>query len=185
MITEAKLIYALKEMMKTLPLEQINVTLLCERCGCHRQTFYYHYQDIYDLIAALLLNEEVPSFENAKDTKKALKAFVGYVKSNFSFLRSTFNSAARDLTDDFIFGKLNAKFVSLWSEQTEHGMKKEGVRNAARRFSHIVSNEIGIYFKDLKLTPDSFSRKMSLFIDRATTYLLPALFELSRKEQSK
>ena len=50
MITEAKFKYALKDMMKTMPLEDINVTALCNKIGCHRQTFYYHYQDIYDLI---------------------------------------------------------------------------------------------------------------------------------------
>ncbi len=185
MITEAKLKFALKDMMKTLPLEEINVTLLCERCGCHRQTFYYHYQDIYDLIAAILLNEELPSFENAKDTKRALKAFILYAKNNFSFLRSTYNSAARDLTDDFIYGKLNAKFVVLWSDDAELGLKKDGIRNAARRFAHIISDELCNCLKDLKLTPDSFSRKMNLFADRATTYLLPAMFDLSRKEQQK
>ena len=39
MITEAKFKYALKEMMAESPLEDINVTTLCAKCGCHRQTF--------------------------------------------------------------------------------------------------------------------------------------------------
>ena len=39
MITEAKLKYALKELMQTKSLNDINVTTLCEKCGCHRQTF--------------------------------------------------------------------------------------------------------------------------------------------------
>ena len=80
-----------------IPLEEINVTALCKKCGCHRQTFYYHYQDIYDLIAAIFLNENLEKIDSCKDVKSTLKAFLQYVKDNFSFLRSTYNSAARDL----------------------------------------------------------------------------------------
>lgn len=105
MITEAKLKIALKDMMKTKKLEDINVTALCRKCGIHRQTFYYHYTDIYDLIAAIFLTEDLGVGKKNKDARSILKGFVQYVSKNFSFLRSTYNSAARDLTDDFIFGK--------------------------------------------------------------------------------
>lgn len=184
MITEAKLKYALKQMMEEIPLEEINVTALCQKCGCHRQTFYYHYQDIYDLIAAIFLNEDLAKVNQCKDVKSTLKAFLQYVKDNFTFLRSTYNSAARDLTDDFIFGKLNAKLFSLWSKN-EKDMKKDSYRNAARRFAHIVSDEFGYCFKDPKLTPEKFSKKMNRFIDNSMNIILPAVLELSKKEESK
>lgn len=184
MITEAKLKYALKQMMEEIPLEEINVTALCQKCGCHRQTFYYHYQDIYDLIAAIFLNEDLAKVNQCKDVKSTLKAFLQYVKDNFTFLRSTYNSAARDLTDDFIFGKLNAKLFSLWSKN-EKDMKKDSYRNAARRFAHIVSDEFGYCFKDPKLTPEKFSKKMNRFIDNSMNIILPAVLDLSKKEESK
>ena len=76
MITEAKFKYALKEMMKEQELEDINVTALCARCNCHRQTFYYHYQDIYDLIATIFLTEDLGKFDTSKTIKDALKDFV-------------------------------------------------------------------------------------------------------------
>ena len=185
MITEAKFKYALKSMMETMPLEDINVTALCEKCKCHRQTFYYHYQDIYDLIAAIFLNEDLTAVTNAKDTKKTLTAFLSYAKSNFSFLRSTYNSAGRDLTDDFIYGKINAKLFTLWVGDEEVGLKKEGVRNAARRFSRLVADEFGFYLKDQKLTPERFVHHMNKFIDHAINILLPAVLALSKKEEAK
>ena len=186
MITESKLKYALKQMMEDIPLEDINVTALCQKCGCHRQTFYYHYQDIYDLIAAIFLNEDLEKVNQCKDVKSTLKAFLQYVKDNFTFLRSTYNSAARDLTDDFIFGKLNAKLLSLWTKENEgKELKKDGYRNAARRFAHIVSDEFGYCFKDPKLTPEKFSKKMNKFIDNSMSIIFPAIMNLSKKEESK
>ena len=183
MITVAKFKYALKDMMKTMPLEEINVTALCNRIGCHRQTFYYHYQDIYDLIAAILLNEDLAEVEAAKDARGVLKACLAYVNENFNFLRSTYNSAARDLTDDFIFGKLNAKLFSLWSSDKSIGLKKEGVRAVARRFAHVVADEFGYCFKDPKLTPERFVNRMNKFINNLIEVLLPSLISLSKKEE--
>lgn len=186
MITEAKFKYAIKDMMKSMPLEDINVTALCNKIGCHRQTFYYHYQDIYDLIAAILLNEEPVDDEKLKDVREVLQAFLSYVKENFSFLRATYNSAARDLTDDFIFGKLNAKLFSLWSTPDKPlGLKKEGARTTARRFSHIVADEFGYCFKDPKLTPERFVSRMNKFNQNLIEVVLPALIAMSKKEELK
>lgn len=183
MITEAKFKYALKDMMKTMALEDINVTALCSRIGCHRQTFYYHYQDIYDLIAAILLSEDLAELEKADNVRAALHALLAYVKENFNFLRSTYNSAARDLTDDFIFGKLNARLFALYSEQAkELNLKKEGVRTISRRFAHIVADEFGYCFKDPKLTPERFTNRMNKFINNLIEIVLPSLVALSKKE---
>lgn len=185
MTTEAKFKYALKQMMNEVPLEDINVTTLCAKCGCHRQTFYYHYQDIYDLIAAIFLSESLPSLEKAKGTKESLRALLSYVKDNFAFLRATYNSAARDLTDDFLFGKLNAKLFALWSADDSIGLKKEGCRNAARRFAHFVSDEFGYCFKDPKLTPEKFSRRVGKFVDSAIQIIYPDIIAFSKKEEGK
>lgn len=184
MITEAKFKYAIKDMMKTMPLEDINVTALCNKIGCHRQTFYYHYQDIYDLIAAILLNEDPAEAEKADDVLSVLQGFLSYVKENFAFLRATYNSAARDLTDDFIFGKLNAKLFSLWSTPDKPlGLKKEGARTTARRFAHIVADEFGYCFKDPKLTPERFVNRMNRFIQNLIEEVLPSLIALSKREE--
>lgn len=183
MVTEAKFKIALKEMMKTKRLEEINVTVLCKKCGVHRQTFYYHYQDIYDLIAAIFLNEDLSDAENAKTVKGVLTAFSDYVYENFSFFRSTYNSAARDFTDDFIFGKINATLFSLWSKDKKIGIKKAGIRDAARRYSHIVADEFGYCFKNPRLSPESFKKAMTSFIDLSIATMLPAVMELSKKEE--
>ena len=182
MITEAKFKYALKEMMQSHPLEDINVTALCKKCNVHRQTFYYHYQDIYDLIAAIFLNEDLSELENAKDVKNVLKALLRHVYNNFTFLCSTYNSAARDLTDDFLFGKLNAKLFSIFSKDKALALSLEGARAVARRFAHFVSDEYGHCFRDPQLTPDSFQNKMGVFNGRAIEMILPSMIALAKKE---
>lgn len=182
MITEAKFKLVLKDMMKSRPLEEINVTALCKKCGVHRQTFYYHYTDIYDLIAAIFLNEDLSEADKQKTTEGVLGVFVNYVKDNFSFLRSTYNSAARDLTDDFLFAKMNTTLFALWSNDKKMGLKKTQARSLARRFSHLIADEFGYCFKNLKLTPGGFVKEIGAFIGASVEMVLPAMIELSKKE---
>ena len=173
------------ELARTKSIDKITVKDIVEACHITRQTFYYHFQDIYDLIAAIFLNESMRLLDKAKSAKESIKALLNYAKENFAFLRSTYNSAARDLTDDFLFGKINAKLLSLWGKDETLDLKIEGKRSVARRFAHFVADEFGYCFKDPKLTPEKFSRRMSKFADSAVTIILPELFALSKKEEAK
>lgn len=185
MTTEAKFKYALKDMMLSKPLEDINVTVLCEKCGCHRQTFYYHYQDIYDLIAAIFLNEKIEGLEESSDVKDMLYLFLNYTKNNFVFLRSSYNSAARDLVDDFFYGKIMTKMFTILSNNNNYSLSKDAYRNLARRYSKILSDEFDYCFKDTSVTPAKFEKAMKKFIDSSLLNVFPSLIELSREEKKK
>ena len=47
---------ALKCIMTQKPLSKITIADITEACGINRMTFYYHFQDIYDLFPALSEN---------------------------------------------------------------------------------------------------------------------------------
>ena len=49
-ITKQALANSLQNLLKKNPLDKITVKELVEDCGVNRQTFYYHFQDIYDLL---------------------------------------------------------------------------------------------------------------------------------------
>jgi AcrR family transcriptional regulator len=80
MTTESKFKVALKALMTEKSIDDISVTILCKKCGCHRQTFYYHYTDIYDLIADILLNENLGDFEKATTVQKALASSLNTLR---------------------------------------------------------------------------------------------------------
>lgn len=52
--TKKMLSGALKNAMKSKSLSKITVSELIEACGVNRKTFYYHFQDIYDLLKWIL-----------------------------------------------------------------------------------------------------------------------------------
>lgn len=57
MRTKKKMASALKELMKTNSFEKITISDIADYAKIHRQTFYYHFQDRYELLDWLLYQE--------------------------------------------------------------------------------------------------------------------------------
>ena len=49
-ITERALLQALCELLEEHPLDRVNVKDITDKCGLTRNTFYYHFHDIYDAL---------------------------------------------------------------------------------------------------------------------------------------
>lgn len=49
-ITKKALAAALKELMAEMPFSKINISDICDKCNMNRKSFYYHFQDKYDLV---------------------------------------------------------------------------------------------------------------------------------------
>ena len=185
MTTEAKLKNALREAMQTQPLSEINVTLLCERCHCHRQTFYYHYQDMYDLLAAIFLTEDISELEMTKTVIEALDAILHYCKKNFVFLRSAYASAASEFVDDFLYSKIMLKVFNIFLMEDRFGLEKEEYRTLSRRYSKFISNELSHWLKNTSVTPVRFEKNLKRFIVASEHEVLPGLAKQIYEEKNK
>ena len=89
---------ALKQMLALKPIEKITIKDLVEICGVNRQTFYYHFDDVYDLLewvfeedANRVLPHEVV-YENWQDD---VTLFFTYLRDNSSFALNIYNSNSR------------------------------------------------------------------------------------------
>lgn len=60
--TEVKAALALKELMKTTAIDKISVADITQKSQIHRQTFYYHFQDKYDLLRRIISSELIDPF---------------------------------------------------------------------------------------------------------------------------
>lgn len=186
MTTEQKFKLALREMMQTKELDDINVTTLCAKLHCHRQTFYYHFRDIYDLLAAIFLNEEVPGLRNCYEINDILECLLQYAVTNFDFLKSTYKSAGADLVTNFFYNKIINKMIASYSSHNNGiGLTKMSYRNVARRFSAGVSQEFGFAFKAQEITAQKLEKFLKRYIASAVSVLYPALIVLSKEERKK
>jgi len=116
--TKKALADSLKQLMEKTTLNKITIQDIVDNCEFNRQTFYYHFQDIFDLLGWIYKIEAVESVADYKsyETWNAgfLKIFQ-YIEANKSFCLNTLNSLGRDhldaflqaVTYDLIFGVVN------------------------------------------------------------------------------
>ena len=87
-----KLANAMKECMRTAPVEKITVKEIVETCGLTRQTFYRNFQDKYDLINWYFDKLLVKSFEHMGQGKTVYDALV----KKFTYIQEEYRKAAID-----------------------------------------------------------------------------------------
>lgn len=105
LMTKKALAASLKKLMMKTSLEKITVKDVVADCGVNRQTFYYHFQDIYDLLGWIYRTEAVDGIRDYKtyDTWQQgyLRVFE-YVSENKTFCLNTFYSLGREHLDRFL-----------------------------------------------------------------------------------
>lgn len=96
--TRLMLADSLRELMKKKPLDKINIHEIVDNCGLNRQTFYYHFHDIYALVewicqydAEQLMNE----YNESGDIKTIVMKILDYVQLRRDEIICVLNSKAQ------------------------------------------------------------------------------------------
>lgn len=83
--TKQQLAAALKTLMERKPLDKITISELTAICKIRRQSFYYHFEDIFDLVRWMFENEAVSLLkqqEGALLWKEGLLQLFRYLEEN-------------------------------------------------------------------------------------------------------
>ena len=96
--TKESLGAALKQMLTVKPIDKITVKDLVEICGGNRQTFYYHFDDVYDLLEWVFeedANRVLPSEVVYEHWRDDVMMFFKYLADNSVFALNIYNSNSR------------------------------------------------------------------------------------------
>ena len=83
--TKESLGNALKKMLTIKPIDKITVKDLVEECGVNRQTFYYHFDDVYDLLEWVFeedANRTLPQEILYENWRENVLTFFHYLYNN-------------------------------------------------------------------------------------------------------
>ncbi len=124
-ITKNALATSLKKFLNYKTLDKITVKDIVEDCGVNRQTFYYHYQDIYSLVEWIFITEGMKILEGKKTYDSWQEGFLRvfyYVQENKPLVVNTFHSIGRDHLERFLYNEVYKLLIDVVNEQAE-GMK--------------------------------------------------------------
>ena len=123
-VTKRALEASLKNLLLKKPLNKITINDIAEDCGINRMTFYYHFQDIYDLVEWSCLEDAKKAIENKKthDTwQQGLISLLYAVKENKPFIINVYKCVdkaqvekyLKPLTDDLLLGVVEEESVNI------------------------------------------------------------------------
>ena len=87
-------------------LDRITVKDIVAKCGVSRKTFYYYFDDIYDLLEKLLEDMKQNSVSRITDTASLEAEFsklAEFVKNNKKAVQHIYNSDFREKLEDYLY----------------------------------------------------------------------------------
>lgn len=97
--TKRKMAESLKKFMAKKPFDKITVRDILEDCDISRQTFYYHFEDMYDLLTWLFETELISLLqesENVLTWDEGILLVLRYVEQNRAVCLCAYHSIGRD-----------------------------------------------------------------------------------------
>ncbi|NLZ76523.1 MAG: TetR family transcriptional regulator [Spirochaetales bacterium] len=122
MDTKARLAESLKELMAEEPLDKITVKEVVQHCGVNRQTFYYHFRGMGDLLDWMFDHEGAeflkmnPVYDCDDEGQSVMKMVCSYLLDHKSGVQSIYHSMGRDRLCQYLlreFDKILGRIVML------------------------------------------------------------------------
>lgn len=142
-MTKLALAQSLKQLMAERTLDKITVKEIVARCGVNRQTFYYHFKDIYDLLEWMFVNEgqefsrRFPNMRTNDDGESAIRNMCSYLSDNKSMVMNIYHSLGRELLDRYLCRQM-AKLLhaNLSSRVQVYGVKEDDLNYLIGFYKH-------------------------------------------------
>lgn len=126
MYTKKALSDTLKKLMERKPFSKITVSELIDKCGLNRKTFYYHFQDMRDLLRWTLRQEAidvVKSYDLVNDCQSAILFVIDYLEQNQHILNCVYDSVGRDELKLYLYEDLT-EIAKMIISAAENQMNK-------------------------------------------------------------
>lgn len=119
--TKLALANSLKHLLQKKFLDDITVKEIVEDCEVNRQTFYYHFQDIYDLLHWFLEHETSEALQDASTWQDALMGAFRYIQNNHALIYHIYRSGGREHLDCQLF-TMSRALTSRLLERSSDGL---------------------------------------------------------------
>ena len=170
LITKKAIAQSLKELMKKRDLRKISVSDIVENCGVNRQTFYYHFQDKYDLVNWIYYNEVVAAVATQKvftDWSDVMLDILNVMRKEKYFYTNALNVTDQNAFQEYFFN-LTKNLIAEIITAVEDG---KGIREEDKNFiaEFYTYGLVGIVVqwarRGMKEEPQELVGKLRYFIE--------------------
>jgi len=121
-ITKKALAASLKNLLRLRTLDKITVVDVARDCEVNRQTFYYHFHDIYDLLEWTFLHEATRALGADKTYETWQQGFLnifGYILDNKALIGNIYHSAGREQLVQYLYHETHHLLMDVVRKKAE------------------------------------------------------------------
>lgn len=149
-------------LLETRRIDEIDVRLLSNELKITRQTFYYHYKNIYDLIYSIILDEQVEPKENETLEEISNNILDAFFKKEELF-KEILDSSAKDILEEMTYSYFYRSF-NLYLK-SDPRLNLDSRKDVSSFVSYGISNYLLTYFKYDNYMKEDIKEKLKCFLN--------------------
>lgn len=142
---------AFLQQLSSKPFDKITIKDIVDAAGVNRNTFYYYYSDVYDLLEEIFKKELMTILESQKETGSYLKAFVQVAQTAYErkkLIRNICISRSYDYFENYMFKACNqivVEFIRNLAEDME--VPDKDIEFIASFYEYAIVGTISEWFR--------------------------------------
>ncbi len=121
-ITKQAMANSLKHLLEKKALSKITIKDIVEDCGVNRQTFYYHFQDVYDLVEWIFYNDLDKVIGDKRyytNWHEGCRRILDYMQQNKKLVLNVYYSVNRVKLEDYFKSWMHPMLADIVKELTQ------------------------------------------------------------------
>lgn len=174
-ITKQAIVTCMKQLMQEKSFDKITIADITKSCGLNRQTFYYHFQDKYELIHWIFYNEVILVLTkdlSLESWPENLCEMLTVMYNQKGFYKNAMKSSFQEDFHTYLFEISTSLFTSIFEHLAiNNKVQKEDLLFLARFFSYGVVGAILSWINEgMNQSPNSMKNQIVALVDDCKNY---------------
>lgn len=158
------------EMLGEKSLNEITVTDIANRCGVSRQSFYYYFNDIYDIVEWIFMQETEKALEEYSDIETWQLGYIRlmrWAQKNKTLVMNTYRSVQREYIAFFMNRVLYQYILKVVIHEAKTLQVTQDQCEAIANFYTLAINAVTLDWirTGMKEKPEAVAEKVTFFIE--------------------
>ena len=175
--TKMALAFGLRKALENKPLSKITIQDITNECEVNRQTFYYHFQDIQDLVEWILLEEADKALQGNKTYATSQEGFLSIfemIQKDHVFISNVYRHTSLDILLLHLYRVVYQLIYNVVDEKSKNMIVRE--KDKAFIADFYKYGFVGLVLDwikgDMKEDPKEIIQRLSVLIDGTITHSL-------------
>lgn len=168
-ITKDVLKNSLVHLLEVEPLDKITIKDIVDDCHLNRNTFYYHFHDIYDLVDYLFFSEahNLIHVENIEeDWQEDVVKLTDYLTSHKRMIYHIYYSISREHLELYLYKVINQVLVKLFQQVSNNRCEMERIKYVAEFYTYAFTGKILDWIKNgMRECPNELLRQLKIVFE--------------------